>query len=111
MPPEPGNRARRTSRDHGESHGQTRLAHEEKKDEGASTWAHLQHLALVRETDIVRTIALRNLPKSCTGAEWLAKSFHVSPTGERSTLGAGDGAAVGGGGRQHWQRRHARTDS
>jgi hypothetical protein len=35
-----GNNARRTcSRDHGESHGQTRLAHEKKKDEGASTWA------------------------------------------------------------------------
>jgi hypothetical protein len=36
---EPGNRARSPSRDHGERHGLTWLAHGEKKDEGANHWA------------------------------------------------------------------------
>ena len=36
-----------------------------------------EHLTLVRETDIMRTIALRNLPQSCRGAELRTHSHNL----------------------------------
>jgi hypothetical protein len=65
-PPAPGgSRARRTSR---ERHGQTRLAHGEKKDEGANHWAPATLNSRERDRHHARHCA-SNLPRRCRGAE------------------------------------------
>jgi hypothetical protein len=62
---QPGKNARRTrSCDRGESHGHTQVAREKKEDEGASTCGVLGRCnTYLRETDIMRTIALRISPR------------------------------------------------
>ena len=62
MRPEPGNRARSPSRDHGERHGRTFGWPMTKRRMRVRTIGPLQHLNLERETDIMRVIALRISP-------------------------------------------------
>ena len=66
--PQPGKSARRTrSGDSGENHGQTRLAHDKREDECASTWAAATHHSRMRDRHHAHHCASEISPRRQSG--------------------------------------------
>jgi hypothetical protein len=80
--PQPGKSARRTrSGDRGENHGQTRLAHDKREDECASTWAAATHHSRMRDRHHAHHWASTISHRSAEVPSGTQSAPYVSPVG------------------------------